>query len=612
MSSNVLSRLSKLGAVMPSRRRVLDPSEMEEEENYLPDVSDVAPIPINEPTPTAEGGIAPESFDVRANQIIEPKEAEPNLHENVGRALGKLARKEAEIEAPIVSENDRIEKQYENYAQEPLENPSIPVKEPTFREKINKSIGETISQPVNATLSKLGSGIKEFAIDRYKKSTLPQAIESFEDTFLGGQNAERREVEEKQKMLEEEKIQAQKIAESNPWSIVAYGSNDELANSPELQQEFTTITGQEYDEEMQNTLKLYEEALAPQYENLQNIIGDLSEDAKRIRNRIESGQATDMDKYYIGLSLALPLIIGGFFGAEAGLSSLGGAAKGLSESLANKEKLIRNDEELLADINRRRAEAQAQQGNLQLKSAELPQKIREDFLKNKPTHLMGLKAIPYRDPDTGEEKLAPQIENDLYVKPDLVNTDKKWEAKSKEAISLIKQKNEVDRLDKLTDDAAKILSQLKDSTIFKKLFINALTNRDSSGILSKITQDVMVDGRKENAGIALNTIFGQIANRYGQANELGQLDRAAQSHIKSLINNPESSFATPKDTLNQLLLIKKNSQNGILDDAKSLGYLPSKWEKEFGERNRNLYRGLNQKESMKESEKRKLEAVRNQ
>ena len=81
MSSSVYPGLSKLPKA-GSRRRIVDPEILEEEE-YEPDYSNVSNTETNTPVPTMEGGIAPESFDVRANQVVNPREEQANTYRNL-------------------------------------------------------------------------------------------------------------------------------------------------------------------------------------------------------------------------------------------------------------------------------------------------------------------------------------------------------------------------------------------------------------------------------------------------------------------------------------------------------------------------------------------------
>ena len=595
MSSRTFSGLSRLGSINPSRR-IKDPEELEEEEVYEPDFKNTS-NEQNLPVATAEGGISPESFDVRANKVINTEEEKIPNYENLGRQLGNVIPqpKETELsnEQKYVQPNElgELGKLYRN------ENKS---EEVPFLQRAARGIKNFLGD--------ISSPTKPFEKIEYPENE--NKIQTPIEKNIAAPNPG--EYEKNILSAEEEQSEKIKIAQENPWTVSVYGSTDEIASSPELQREFTTITGQNWDEEIAQTLKTYEEALAPYHEEINKVKTEESADATRIRERIESNKSTDMDKYYIGLSLALPLIIGGFFGAEAGLAALGGAAKGLGDAQNRRREEIMKDEELLADINKKRSEVLQNQANVLLKQQEFPQEIRKNLPTNPLAHLEGSKAIPYKDPDTGQIGKAPEISNDLFVKPNLVNTKEKEKEKRQEAKALSEVKTYVDGLDKLSSQAIDIISQLPDKTIFKQLFVNAIKGVDSTGLLSKISDQVMIDGRKENAGIALNSLLGLIATKYANAYKLGQLDAEAQRHINKIINNPESSFASPQDAIHQLLIINRDAQNGLLDSATNQGFIADIWREQFNKSRDEVYGKLNKKEEKKETEKRKLAAVRNQ
>lgn len=612
-----LSQLRKAG----SRRRIADPEVVEQEE-YEPDFTNVSNTETNMPTPTMEGGIAPESYDVRANEVINPEEEQSNTYENLGRQLGTMAQKQ---EAEGIAASENIQAPEEEAIQETAEKPSVWNRLANIAQKKNaaerarvfnpQSVPEAfgpILKPVGEFLSQVPEAVvaaKPINRNPYKMEQNVPMAPAEQQPLQQEAALEQEQVDLANDNSMQEKID---IAMQNPYEISVYGSTDEIARSPELQKKFSTITGQNWDEEVARQLKTYEEALAPYHEEINGVVSGLTADAQRIRDRIDANQSTDMDKYYIGLSLALPLIIGGFFGGEAGLAALGGAAQGYGEALTNRQKAITNDEELLADINRKRAEAVQHGATLKLKEAGLPQEIRKNLPQNPMAHLEEARAIDYTDPDTGVTSKAPEIAHNLFVKPNLVKTQKEKEAKEKQSEKLIETKNYVDDLNKLTSEAIEIVSQLKDKNIFKKAFINSIKGKDSSGILSKLSQDVIVDGRKVNAGIELSTIIGLITTKYSDAYKLRQLTGKTQEHVHKILNNPESSFASPEDVINQLLLINRESQNGLLSSAKNGGFIPVIWEDEIREQRNKIYSHLNKKEAHKESERRKLQAVRNQ
>ena len=96
------------------------------------------------------------------------------------------------------------------------------------------------------------------------------------------------------------------------------------------------------------------------------------------------------------------------------------------------------------------------------------------------------------------------------------------------------------------------------------------------------------------------------------AQQLGQLDRAAQNHIKKVMDNPTSTLLTPQDAINQMLEVRKLVQNSVLSDLKNKGFIPEFTQKSFDEKNNMLFSKLNQDEQSKRLEQIKREALKNE
>ena len=110
------------------------------------------------------------------------------------------------------------------------------------------------------------------------------------------------------------------------------------------------------------------------------------------------------------------------------------------------------------------------------------------------------------------------------------------------------------------------------------------------------------EGRKVNAGLVLAEKLGFLANAYAQAKELGQLDRAAQSHIEKIMLNPTSTLATGKDAIDQMLEVRKLSQRGLVRSAANKGFYPQFLQEQIEEKNNALFNRLNKGEQEKRLE----------
>ena len=102
--------------------------------------------------------------------------------------------------------------------------------------------------------------------------------------------------------------------------------------------------------------------------------------------------------------------------------------------------------------------------------------------------------------------------------------------------------------------------------------------------------------------------LGFLANAYGMAKEIGQLDRAAQNHIKKIVENPTSTFLSPEDSLNQILEVRKLAQRGLVRGAANKGFYPEFVIRDMEQVNNPLFQGLNQSEDQKYNEQLKRKA----
>ena len=96
------------------------------------------------------------------------------------------------------------------------------------------------------------------------------------------------------------------------------------------------------------------------------------------------------------------------------------------------------------------------------------------------------------------------------------------------------------------------------------------------------------------------------------AKEIGQLDRAAQAHIRKIIDNPTSSLLTPRDALNQVLEVRKLAQKGLVESASNQGFYPEFIIKDLESRNNDLFGGLNKQENDKRLAARKKQALQSE
>lgn len=603
---NVVSRLQGLKNVSgrSERRRVIPDSGFIDElespyENVqgtsqtMPDFSQFKSPESNTPELDLGGEITPQSYDVRANVANSPSQ-EPGFWNRIGQAL-----------ADYVSPQKRAEMSESNQSlfnrnHEVAQTPPIETAQVDIQEGIPPvTASEQFQQRVRAESPQQSSGILG-ALSDYLNPTKRDQMSAYNSDLV--QDAQLRsqgstldaEIAKSNEKLQEE---ANKAME-NPGNFAVYGAANEVANHPALQAKFKEITGINYEPQIAEQVSQYEKSMQGVEDALNGINTELDETAEGIKQRILNNQSTDADKFYIGLALLMPLIIGGLFGKEAALGALGGASQGFADVLGGRQKSIQEDEQTLMQIAKEKAQNQSKLGEIGLNTAQFGQNLRKNLPKQENQHLLRMKEAPWIDPETGEQVSGVRIKPGLVARPEFIASKEGLADMRKAANELSEIKTYVDDVNGLTDDIAQIVSQLDDPSAVWKGFTQMLTSKSPTA-LAKLSQDVMFEGRKQNAGVLLEEKLGFLANKYGMAQDLGQLDRAAQNHIKKIIENPTNSFLSGRDSLNQIMSIRDLVQKGLIRSASNKGFYPEFILEDLEKSNRPLYNRLNENEDQK-------------
>ena len=617
---NVMTRLGGLKSV--SGRRVMPGAEyLQDLEDVNTDVSGTAkklPNFANFQSPSQNlpesdlgGELTPQSYDVRANAVTPPEEEKGFLY-NLGQSLKKaftpslspeFANQFPDVAAKMNAKNataatgDYMHANYQPPAPPVEEIAPIPEAQPEYQ----RTQAPQASPGFFGAIKDYFSPTKNAEMEVYNKDLLTDAQLRAQGKNPGEVRAQTHENlnNEVQKAMEQ------------PWQYSAYGSAQEVANSPSLQAEFKNITGIDYEPQIAAQVAEHEAAMKGVEDAFNGEQTQLSERAEGIKQRILDNQPTDADKYYIGLALLMPLLIGGFFGKEAALGALGGGAKGIADVLGGRQKSIREDEASLLDINKQQASNQEKLGNMALEKAKLGPALRKALPEQPEAHLLGMRDVEWEDPNTGQTERGVEIKPGLIARPQFVASKEGVTDMRKAANELTGVKTFVKEIDDLTEDVSKIVTQLKDPSNVWKGFTSILKDK-VPGVLSTMTEDVMFDGRMQNAGTLLEEKLGFLANAYGMAKEIGQLDRAAQAHIRKIIDNPTSSLLTPRDALNQVLEVRKLAQKGLVESASNQGFYPEFIIKDLESRNNDLFGGLNKQENDKRLAARKKQALQSE
>ena len=666
-----MSRLSGLKSV--SGRKVMPEADyLTDLESEQPDVSGSAgPLPnfsnfispnANSPEPDRGGEITAQSYDVRANTVQneKPYAALPILK---GKVLPQFSNQfsqnptpNSEIDVPqesgfwqslgqnlaSVFQSPQKETQDQPYAALPIlkgkvlpqfSNRNItPENTPVENAQIGiqDENAQTGIQDENAQTG-INSENAQTGMNEYKSPQVPEVSPGFfgavKDYFSPTKNSQMEDynaqvVQDAQlraqgkdpiqvkAQIEADRKAAEQKALERPWQYAAYGSASEVANSPALKAQFEQITGIDYEPQVKAEVSAHEAAMQGVEDSLNGINKQLGEREEGIKQRILNNQSTEADKYYIGMALLMPLIVGGFFGKEAALGALGGGAKGIAEVLGGRQKEIREDEASLLDINKQQSANTEKLANMALDKAKLGPSIRKALPEQPEAHLMGMEQGKWVDA-TGKEQRGVEIKPGLIAKPQFLNSKEAVSDMRKSANELSEVKTYVKELDDITQDLAEIIPQLKDPNKVWKAMASYLRDR-VPGSLSAMTQDVMFQGRMQNAGTLLEQKLGFMANTYGMAKEIGQLDRAAQNHIKKILENPTSTLLTPRDFLTQILGVRELAQKGLVESATNKGFYPEFVIQDLEERNNELFGGLNKVENQKRLAERKKQALQSE
>jgi hypothetical protein len=386
LQSSGLEPAVRLKSLKNAKRRVMPgEEEIQNLDQFNPDIAGTAnPMPAPAPTqnipqPAIGSQVSAQSYDPRANQVMTappvpvgppqpvmanpnpPPSQEPGMNE---KRLGEALPSAVGTQPPQATEEAQIP-----YGPQL---PPYPLLGSGLKEFLKKGPGlrgealqKEMEQQAQAIKEAKPYGPEEKPPERvgfklpgivpYEKNPITEAWEGF---VKGGKERQKQMIEqaqgEKAPTPEVAAQEGQPPMSERERDIQAFkNKSDEVAANPEHLAEFEKQTGEKLTPELHADIKVGEEAKDYLESGSEDKTG-LSEQAKRLVENIEANKATDADKYMIGLALLMPLIVGGMFGKEAGFGALAGGMKGMGGVLGQRTKDIREDEELLAEINKER------------------------------------------------------------------------------------------------------------------------------------------------------------------------------------------------------------------------------------------------------------------
>lgn len=625
LNDSGLTNLLKLSGLKNAsgRRTVMKGPSYLEDEGYEPDISGTA-SPLEE-APIAPPDNSPQSYDVRANEIVEPQQEE-SVFRRIGRAL-----------YDYVSPSKREEQSQQNQALISQANrPVTPQKPPIETEQVDvaegippvsaseqmsaaqntgllSSIANEAQKPWNPeignALSRFAEGTKNYLKDSFTPK-LDEAV--FERSPELKKYQQPNPEKEQQQIADQQEIDR---ASQNHEPVAVYGATDQFAQQPELVAQFKEYTGLNFDEQQKEMTAKYEKVLSDLESNLNETNQGYDEQQARLKERIMNNQATDADKFYIGLALLMPLIVGGLFGKEAGLGALAGSSKGFADILQRRGKDIAQDEELLSDVLKEQGNLNLKRGEIDIERAKIPSEVKKMLPKDEYEDIKGMKIAQFKDPTTGEiVGEGVTILPDLYADLSYYNTPEKRKEAYKNAKELSSEKAALERANAATEDVIKAVSQLEDPGVTGILLSYALSE-DKNGALKKFAKqsapDIFVDGRKQNAAVYLDSKIEQIKDAYRRNEQMRAFTNTVAQHIGNMAENPLYSGLKPTDLIDQMLVLRDRSQNFFVDRAESQGFLGDPLKNIFGKENKKIYGQLNRKEEKKQIEDEKAKIIRN-
>jgi hypothetical protein len=567
--------------------------------------------PINSPQVEMGAQLTPQSYDVRANEIIPEEES---VFTKLGRSLGARAGQSKNL-----PELDFAEDPFERLNQRNIEPPvqTQQVEEAEGLPPVNPEMQNNSMWPAAPIFKALGNQLKEYIAPAFSSEKRKEVGDQNRVLLQEAQMRSRGiNPEEERARVEQEDVARQaslqedmERAQQNPLQVPVYGATDEFANSPELQSEFRTFTGIDFTDEVRQATADAEKVISDIEKNINAQGEGYDEQAMRLKERILSNSATDMDKYYIGLALLMPLIVGGIFGKEAGLGALGGTGQGLASILGKRGEQVRKDEELLSDINKNKSLLDLKKGELNLERLKIPSQVAKNIPEDEYADLRGMQIQTVKNPETGEVVAeGPEVFPDMVANLQYYNTAKKREKMGEVAGKLEEEKAALQRGNDATRDVINAVKQLENpGLIAKAIAIGMSEGVDAGGVslgpnsIKKLYKNTLAptikdeNGRDVNAAVYLDAKIEQIKDAYRRNEQMRAYTTTVANHVASMAENPLYSGLKPEDLITQMLILRDRSQRFFVDRIKSHGFFAEPIEQSFGQQNRKLYAPLNEK-----------------
>ena len=393
-----------------------------------------------------------------------------------------------------------------------------------------------------------------------------------------------------------------------PYSRTVYGATDEVLNSPELRKEVEKI-GVEITPEMELMTKKMELALSDMDEVELKAQGEWDPLITEIRERIDRNQANDTDKFFVGLALLMPLIVGGIFGAEAGLEALSSSTQGLMDVYAGREKGIREDEASLRELSKLKEGSKIKQKELEIERAKIPGQVKK-LLGDAPLeHLKGMNLVTFTDSE-GNQVQGVSMKPGLVAKLEFVEDKEAKKDMRSQAEELNQNRAAIAKLAGNSRRIIEIAQQIDDQSFFENVFQSWSIGKKGS-IVKKYGKDIMLDGRKQNSAVALVHVLEDTLEARRNMQKIKAFNPALFEHFGRILTSPYGEFTSPQDLIDQTMHLYTDSRNQFLDDAERRGFIKDPLLDDFYSKDVKMFNSLNRQEQKGEVSK-TVEALRGQ
>lgn len=539
---------------------------------YAEDMS--LPPPELLPPPNANNS----SIDVRANEINLPGQEpeQPGIFSRLGSGIRGMLSSLGSGRTPEQDDESMTPPQ-----ETPIAPPTQNITQPSQIET-----AQAMGEPLQAGFFPSLSGIKDwFNKDAEIKANTPLTPAQME-FYENLPEAQRQSMPGYGKRYEMAKAQVvktpqmeqdaqfmQKIDEAaqNPGKMVVPGSASMILEDPVLSSDFKQVTGIDYEPMIAEELTKYERVIEEAIQGIQADLSTLDESELKIRDRISKGQLTTQDKILMGIALFLPVIIAGLVGGKEGaVGALGGGAEGLAKGLALQGKNLREDEDILRDISKQKTEKRLKQADLGLSLPGLKDKLRSSLPKDDEL-FKGMTKVTINTPQGDVE--GYQILPGVIAEPTTIYDKESKKDAQKAGRELSHSKQVVTELNEITDNILDVLSKTNlPENVLAQAYQHVLTDKVPA-IDSKLGETIDYKGRKVNSAVILNNQMALLKDAYRMMKKMRAFTNTVQEHTADIMSSPYGSFLTSEDLADQMRSVRELSQNRLINEAISNGFL---------------------------------------